>query len=294
MRFIDVKTDFAFNKVFGSKDSKPILMSFLNATLYDGMPRIRDLKIVNPWQTPQIAGMKDTYVDVQAELNDGTTVLVEMQVLNTPGFEKRILYNAARSYSTQLVSGEEYLGLSPVIALTLTDFEMFPEIKEVRSQFRMKEVQGNFEYQKVPAIELVFFDLTKFTKSEDQLTSLVDKWLYFVKNAGKLQMEPERLATVPEIKQALDIADEAKMTLEELEVQHKRRDFIMLQKGWQQKARDDGLAEGIAKGKEEGRVEGKAEIFRAMLAGGMSVVQISELSRLPPYQIEATIAVNRP
>jgi len=33
MRFLDVKTDFAFKKVFGSEQSKEILLSFLNAML---------------------------------------------------------------------------------------------------------------------------------------------------------------------------------------------------------------------------------------------------------------------
>ena len=33
MQFLDVKTDYAFKKVFGSEQSKPILPSFLNAVL---------------------------------------------------------------------------------------------------------------------------------------------------------------------------------------------------------------------------------------------------------------------
>jgi hypothetical protein len=33
MKFLDVKTDFAFKKVFGSTDSKDILISFLNSVI---------------------------------------------------------------------------------------------------------------------------------------------------------------------------------------------------------------------------------------------------------------------
>ncbi len=33
--------------------------------------------------------MKDTFVDVKAELSDNTRVIKEMQVLNHEGFEKR-------------------------------------------------------------------------------------------------------------------------------------------------------------------------------------------------------------
>jgi len=41
MNFLDVKTDFAFKKVFGSEESKDILISFLNAVdLFDGKQKI--------------------------------------------------------------------------------------------------------------------------------------------------------------------------------------------------------------------------------------------------------------
>ena len=39
--------------------------------------------------------MKDSYVDVKAILFNQTKVIIEMQVLNVEGFEKRVLYNAA-------------------------------------------------------------------------------------------------------------------------------------------------------------------------------------------------------
>jgi predicted transposase/invertase (TIGR01784 family) len=125
MIFINPKTDFAFKKIFGSEQSKDILISFLNALLYEARPVIEDLQILNPYLAPRIRGVKDTYLDVKAKLQDGTTVIIEMQVLNVEGFEKRILYNATKAYSIQLDSGEDYKLLEPVIALTITDFEMF-------------------------------------------------------------------------------------------------------------------------------------------------------------------------
>lgn len=100
MRFINPKTDFAFKKIFGSEESKDILISFLNALLYDGQPTIEDLLILDPYLAPRIRGIKSTYLDVKAKLNDCTTVIIEMQVLNVEAFEKRILYNAAKAYST--------------------------------------------------------------------------------------------------------------------------------------------------------------------------------------------------
>ena len=48
MQFLDVKTDYAFKKVFGSVDSKDKLISFLNAIVYeDCSVNIKDLTIVD-------------------------------------------------------------------------------------------------------------------------------------------------------------------------------------------------------------------------------------------------------
>ena len=126
MHFLDVKTDYAFKRVFASEGSQPVLISFLDAILYyDGEQAIVDLTIVDPYQIPLLLGMKDTYVDVKAVLANGQYLIIEMQVLNVAGFEKRILHNAAKEYATQWLRDEDYTLLNPVIALTFTDFCMF-------------------------------------------------------------------------------------------------------------------------------------------------------------------------
>lgn len=58
MIFINPKTDYAFKKIFGSSESKEILISFLNALIYEGNPTIQDLEIINPNLPPKLAGLK--------------------------------------------------------------------------------------------------------------------------------------------------------------------------------------------------------------------------------------------
>ena len=71
MIFIDPKTDFAFKKIFGSEQSRGILTSFLNGTLYAGDSIIQDLIILDPYQAPRILGIKSSYLDVKARLSNG-------------------------------------------------------------------------------------------------------------------------------------------------------------------------------------------------------------------------------
>lgn len=242
MRFLNVKTDFAFKKVFGSEESKPILIDFLNAVLeYPPERAILELTIVDPYQIPMIKGMKDTYVDVKARLADGRQVIIEMQVLNVKSFEHRILYNAAKAYSLQLLEGDDYSLLNPVIALTLTDFTLF-DTPELTSRFKLLEKQNLIEYS--DDIELIFIELPKFTLSEAELSTAKDRWLYFVKNAGSLEFIPDSLAREPHIHNAFDIANLAGLSKAELEAQEKRFDFIRLQRGSIDKALEDGREEG--------------------------------------------------
>ncbi len=57
MNFLDIKTDFAFKKVFGSEGSKDLLISFLNSVIeFDQQQTITDLTIVDPYRHPIIKG----------------------------------------------------------------------------------------------------------------------------------------------------------------------------------------------------------------------------------------------
>lgn len=284
MQFLDVKTDYAFKKVFGSEQSKPILISFLNALLDFNGEKIIDLTIVDPYQIPLLQGMKDTFVDVKAVLSNKTNVIIEMQVLNVEGFEKRILYNAAKSYSTQLLKGEKYHLLNPVIALTITDFVMFDDLKEIISTFKLLEKTNLINYS--DDIQLVFIELPKFLKTDQELTNITDKWIYFVKNAGSLEYIPEILQNDQEIQQAFTIANTASLSRSELELQEKRHDFIRLQQGSIELAHSQGLQKGLQQGKEEGREETRLEIAKNLLAAGLEMSLIIKATGFSQLELE--------
>ena len=111
--------------------------------------------------------------------------------------------------SFQIVKGKKYASLMPVVALTITDFIMFKDFDDVRSEYRMKEVKHLREYN--GDLRLVFYELPKYTKTIGELETLEDRWLYFVKEAGSLEIKPTTLASIPEIEHALDIANEAEL-----------------------------------------------------------------------------------
>jgi len=284
MQFLDVKTDYAFKKVFGSEQSKSILMSFLNALLDFNGEKITELTIVDPYQIPLLQGMKDTFVDVKAVLSNQTKVIIEMQVLNVEGFEKRILYNAAKSYSTQLLKGEKYHLLNPVVALTITDFVMFDDLKDIMSTFKLLEKNHLINYS--DDIQLVFVELPKFLKTDQELTNITDKWIYFVKNAGSLEYIPETLQNNQEIQQAFTIANTASLSRTELELQEKRHDFIRLQQGSIELAHSQGKKEGLQQGLQQGKEETRLEIAKNLLAAGLEMSLIIKTTGFSQLELE--------
>ena len=107
--------------------------------------------------------------------------------------EKRVLYNAAKEYNNQLIKGQDYRMLNPVIALTITDFIMFTDMpNQVISRFALMEKNQFIAYPQGD-VDLVFVELPKFHTSLEDLRSLTDKWLYFFANASELDCIPEEL-----------------------------------------------------------------------------------------------------
>ncbi|MEG4283805.1 Rpn family recombination-promoting nuclease/putative transposase [Microcoleus sp. A006_D1] len=226
MRFINPKNHFAFKKIFGSTNSKDILIDFLNAIIYEAQPVIEDLEIIEsqPGQN-QAFGVQDTGLDVKAIINGDRIALVEIQLLNVPSFEKRVLYNAAKTYSLQLTREERYQRLKTVISLKIADFEMFENQPEYMTRFVFQEKEPQLDCPDTE-IELVFVELPKFSKELSALETSADQWIYFLKNTSTLEALPETLSAFPEIEQALRIASEDNFTPEELKELQSQEQWI--------------------------------------------------------------------
>jgi predicted transposase/invertase (TIGR01784 family) len=249
------------------------LISFLNGILYAGQSTIQDLTILDPYQSPKILGIKSSYLDVKAQLNNGSWVIIEMQVLNVTGFEKRVLYNATKTYSLQLKKGDKYGVLNPVIALTITDFEMFDNITTPISRFVLKEKTSLVDYL-TSDLELVFVELPKFKTSLSDLETLTDKWIYFLQNARDLSVVPETMGVVTEIQQAFDIANQARLTLEEFDELEHQSMYIQDQLG------------ALTYSEEKGRKKGSQEMQRSIALKLLPTLDDETVSQMTGLTIE--------
>ena len=188
MKFVDVKNDVAFRKIFGNEKKKVILISFLNAVLgLNGHDRIKDVTLLNPFQLPRIRGEKASIIDVKAIDNKGATFIIEMQVAEPEGLEQRILYYTSKDYSAQINSGDDYPLLRPVYFIGVLNFTYFSGTNYFSKHLIIDEETGECTFKD---IQFRFIELTKFKKKADELVDIIDKWTFFIKNARKLEVIP--------------------------------------------------------------------------------------------------------
>ena len=277
MKFISPKVDYAFKKIFGSEQSKDILISFLNAVIYGGEKIIQSLTIINPYNLGQAMTLKDTYLDIKAVLYDGSIVVIEMQIARVSAFSKRVVYNLSKAYTNQLGIGEDYLSLTPVIAVTITDFILFNQTPDVINQFIFQEKTKKFAYPDTE-LQLIFIELPKFRKTLSELKSLSDKWIYFIKEAATLDAIPDNLGEVREIELALNIANQAKMTVEELDMVDRRGIMLQDEKGRITYAKEEG--------KEEGKLTEAIALIRRQLKKRFGEINIAITSQIEGLSIE--------
>ena len=191
MKFVDVKNDVAFRKIFGNEKKKVILISFLNAVLgLNGHDRIKDVTLLNPYQLPRIRGEKASIIDVKAIDNKGATFIIEMQVAEPEGLEQRILYYTSKDYAAQINSGDDYPLLRPVYFIGVLNFTYFSGTNYFSKHLIIDEETGECTFKD---IQFRFIELTKFKKKADELVDIIDKWTFFIKNARKLEVIPSNI-----------------------------------------------------------------------------------------------------
>jgi len=267
--FGDPKTDFVFQRIFGSDDHKTALLGFLNHILqFDDVHRITSVTLLPPERRPKVSELKHSIVDVKCVDARGTTYIVEMQVFNVEAFEKRVMYNVAKAYTNQLGVGFAYPELDDVIGISICDFELWPRGEApyvpMLSRWRMQEQQSGVTG--LPQLQLVFLELPKYGGGNNPQT-FVDKWAYFFREAGNLLAIPEALRH-PALLDALEGARTARFNREEWDAYLAASMAIQNERGALALARSEGHSEGRSKG----ILEGQARAILSLLAArGLSV-----------------------
>jgi predicted transposase/invertase (TIGR01784 family) len=152
-------------------------------------------------------------------------------------------------------------------------------------------------------ISYYFVELPKFTKTEDELTNNLERWVFFLKNAGSLDYIPKSLQAEV-FKKAFDIANRSNLSRDEWEFYDQSLVFIQDQRGVSEAALEKGerigmekgltegkrigMAEGEKIGMEKGIVAGRLETARKLLKAGVDPKIIRDTTGISEEELEHT------
>jgi predicted transposase/invertase (TIGR01784 family) len=254
---IDPKVDYAFKHVFGREESKPALISLLDAVFQPGAgQQISSLDLLNPFNDKETPDDKTSVLDIKARDESGRQFNVEMQMLAYGAFRQRALYYWARLHQSQLRKGKDFRLIRPTIAVCFVDTPLFPEIDDFHLIFELRERKRRTLFTDQMAVHIL--ELTKFRKAADELETPLDRWLYFLRHAANLDVNALPVALdVPEVRWALGdlrMISRSKRERERYESRLKMERDVYT-----------ALAEKLDEGRAEGLAEGRAEARRELI-----------------------------
>jgi hypothetical protein len=286
MVFADLKNDFVFRRIFATHPD--ILRRLLNDLLErSGERTIETIEYLPSEQLPQVLGAKLSILDVRCKDRAGTTFVVEMQLIHHPGFINRVVYNGCKAYVGQLKKGQWYDALADVVAISICDFELWPDAQQERqglppvpmlSRWNMREqASGNHGLLQV---QYAFLELPKLPDRKPSAGAELWAWLFA--HAPELTEVP---ADLPQPhRDALELANQAKFTQEELDAYQKVSDEIRqvheIAEARFAEGEAKGKVEGEAKGKIEGKIEAKRETLLRLLGRSTIVLADTERARI--------------
>lgn len=292
MRYLDPKADLTFKKIFG--EHKDLLMSLLNALLpLEKDRQVESLEYLPAELVSDLPLGKNSIVDVRCKDKKGRQFIVEMQMIWTPAFQQRVLFNASKAFVRQLKRNRKYELLQPVYSLNLVNESFMNDYPDefIHNYNIVHELHSD---KIIDGLHLTFVELPKFKPHSIAERKMAVLWLRFLTEINEdTTIVPEELLDNPETSKALKEVEESAYTEQEIDAYEDFWDKLGAERLLLVDSNNISLEKGLALGREEGRAEGLAqgradslaEVARAMLAKGMDAATIFELTGLKDTDI---------
>ena len=281
MKNLNLTNDFVFKKVFGKKGNESILKDLLEAIL---KIKIKKIELQTEVELErELIDDKTGVLDIEATIDDNTIIDIEMQMRNQYNMKERSLFYWAGLYYTALKKKGEYKENKRVITINIVNFDMFKE-----GPYHEK-IELRREYKNIlltNKLEIHFIQLSKFLKEgQEEKDKKMWQWLTFICNKNRKEVE-RVMKENKEIEKANEeleylTGDDAVRRIAFLR-EKAERDYITNMSG----ARKAGLEMGREEGRKEGEKEKTKEIAKEMLAKGIEIELIKEITKLTEEELE--------
>lgn len=282
-RYINPYTDFGFKKLFGTDMNKDLLISFLNSLL-SGEQTVKDVTYLNSEHLGTQEPDRKAVFDVYCENEQGEKFLVEMQKGEQQFFKDRSIFYSTFPIREQARKGEWNYELKAVYTIGILNFS-FDKKDEQYFHHEVKLLDTLTKEVFFDKLTFIYLEMPKFNKTENELVTMFDKWMFVLRNLSRLMERPAALQerVFERLFRAAEIAGFNKQELIEYEDSLKAfRDWFSVISTAEMK----GLQKGLQKGIQKGRVEEKTEIARNMKADNIPLSTIIKYTGLTAREIE--------
>ncbi len=192
-KYINPFTDFGFKKIFGEEANKELLIDFLNELLQD-KGRITQLSFLKTENLGATETDRKAIFDLYCQNDKGEKFIVELQKAKQKYFKDRSIYYSTFAIQEQAQKGEWNYQLQAVYTVSVMDFK-FDEAIEDQHKLRHDIQLLDIDSKKVfyDKLRFIYLEMPKFTKTEYELETHYDKWLYVLQNLSKIDKIPDIL-----------------------------------------------------------------------------------------------------
>ncbi len=268
-RYVNFYTDFAFKKLFGTEINKELLISFLNALLH-GREEIEDITYLNAERLGTQEYDRRAVFDVYCRNEKGEHFIVEMQKGEQQFFKDRSIYYSTFAIREQAPRGVWNYGLKGIYTIGILNFTIYPNNKDYYHEIKLTDIATKEVFY--DKLTFIYLEMPKFTKTEAELETLFDKWLYVIRNLAAL-MERPRALQEKVFTHLFEVAEIAKFDRKERyeyeESLKNYRDWFSVMETAEIKGMKKGMEQGLAEGMKKGMEQGLAEGRKKGLAEGM-------------------------
>lgn len=286
MRYLDPKADLTFKKVFGEHPA--LVISLLNALLpfETEDEKIESVEYLPIELVPDTPLKKNSIVDVRCRDKQGRVFIVEMQMIWSPAFMHRVLFNASKAYVRQIDKSEKFELLQPVYSLNLVDDIFLPDVEEYYHDYRIVHMEHSDKV--IEGLRFVFVELPKFKPHSFSEKKMQVLWLrYLTEVDEKTRVVPQELMDVPEIKMAVEQLEESAFNDAQLWGYDDFWDAVRVEKTLvsdvQNKYKEgieQGIKQGVEQGIKQGIEQGKIDTALRMLQKGYTVNDVCDITGL--------------
>ena len=276
----NLKNDIIFQTFFSRKGNEEYLIDFLNALLKKEIKTIEVREEVNLERLSKEE--KGGRLDLQAKLEDGTIISIEMQLRNEYNIEERTTLYSGKVISRETERGTDYEDINQVIMINILGYN-FLEVEDYISETAIV-LEKHRDYEVLTGLKWYFIELPKFRKQNPNMNEKINQWLAFIDDNNR---EAIKLA-----EEKNDKLKKARIEMNYLTGEAEVRRLAELREKWEMD-RISAINHATRKGEERrrekaeeknGKIEGakekSIEIAKEMLKKGIDSDLIIEITKL--------------